>query len=348
MKLLFGIQGTGNGHVSRSTQVIDRLLKLGAQVDVLFSGCREDKIYERDVIKSAMFCKGFTFITQSGSIQLADTLRNLSFFRFARDVHAFDAGGYDLVITDFEPVTAMIAKFNHLPSIGIGHQYAFAYDIPMDGHSLLPLWILRYFAPARYTVGMHWHHFNQPIIPPKVKLAKEVDPGHILVYLPFESRSDIRSLLEPFSGCRFSIYAPGRIAENYQDGHLMWHSFSKDQFYQDLGNCSGVICNAGFELPSEALSLGKKLLVKPLIGQFEQGSNALALKQLNLGRVMGSLSPVCVEKWLDDAAPPKLDFPDVADLLARWIIQGNWSRLDVLVEKNLETVTRLPGLLDLF
>lgn len=51
-------------------------------------------------------------------------------------------------------------------------------------------------------------------------------------------------------------------------------------FQHHLHQCSGVITSGGFELPSEALALGKKLLMKPLAGQFEQVSNAATLETL--------------------------------------------------------------------
>jgi len=81
---------------------------------------------------------------------------------------SFNASGYDLVITDFEPVSARIAKLNRIPSIGIGHQYAFPYDIPVADATALSLLVIKHLAPAEYNVGLHWHHFNQPILPPIV------------------------------------------------------------------------------------------------------------------------------------------------------------------------------------
>jgi uncharacterized protein (TIGR00661 family) len=48
--------------------------------------------------------------------------------------------------------------------------------------------------------------------------------------------------------------------------------------------------NAGFELASEAMFLGKKILVKPLAGQMEQLSNALVIDSLELGMVMKRLN----------------------------------------------------------
>ena len=38
MKILYGIQLTGNGHISRSTIIINKLKSLGHQVDIITSG----------------------------------------------------------------------------------------------------------------------------------------------------------------------------------------------------------------------------------------------------------------------------------------------------------------------
>ncbi len=47
-------------------------------------------------------------------------------------------------------------------------------------------------------------------------------------------------------------------------------------------NCRGVLCGAGFETPSEALYLKKKLLVIPMKNQYEQQCNAMALKEIGV------------------------------------------------------------------
>jgi UDP:flavonoid glycosyltransferase YjiC (YdhE family) len=38
MRVLYGIQSTGNGHLTRSAKIINRLIKAGCMVDVLTSG----------------------------------------------------------------------------------------------------------------------------------------------------------------------------------------------------------------------------------------------------------------------------------------------------------------------
>ena len=337
MKILYGIQGTGNGHVSRATQIIGRLKNRGSEVDVMFSGCTEDKVYDASIIKAPGFYKGFTFSVKNGRIRLFNTLKHLSPGQFVKDVARFDARDYDLVITDFEPVSAWIARKIKRPCIGIGHQYAFLHDIPMDRSNPFSKWIIQYFAPADIAIGMHWHHFGRPIVPPVIPSgitpSETMDESLILVYLPFESRDQIRDLLLPFKGFRFAVYAQNRGEEPAEEGHIQWHPFSKTLFHRDLAQCAGVISNAGFELPSEALSLGKKILVKPLKGQFEQISNAMALNLLNLGVTMSSLDKLCVEKWLSQTSSIKQKYPDVADHIAEWVMAGNFTSTARLVKE---------------
>ena len=92
----------------------------------------------------------------------------------------------------------------------------------------------------------------------------------------------------------------------------------------------GVICNAGFETPSECLQLGKKILVKPLHKQMEQIANAVALKQLGWGDSMETLCANAVEQWLN-AEPPgqQVSYPNVAQAIVEWVLAGNWQQADV-------------------
>lgn len=336
MKILYGIQGTGNGHVTRSTQIIERLKKKEIDVDVIFSGCGPNKFFDRSVIPRATFFKGFTFSIKNGRIRYYDTAKNISLTRFKTDINSFDAAGYDLVITDFEPVSAGIAKKNRLPCIGIGNQYAFAHKIPMNRFNLFARSVLKHFAPADTALGMHWHHFDQPIIPPvisdNVKPASAADKRLILVYLPFDDPDTLRNFLYPFHSYTFAVYTADRNREIKSDHNIIWHPFSKTTFYTDLSRCAGVICNAGFELPGEALFLGKKLLVKPIHGQFEQSANAKALNLLGYGSVITRLDKPFLARWLSDAPGIKRTYPDVSGQISEWISAGKWDDTTKLVQ----------------
>jgi uncharacterized protein (TIGR00661 family) len=334
MKILYGVQATGNGHISRSREVVRQLKDMGHDVRVLFSGRDPSLLWEIKGFEPYDAFRGFTFITRRGKVQKVRTALQLNLFQFYRDILSYDTTGFDLVVTDFEPLSARIARRNDIPSIGIGHQYAFLHDIPVKKADPFSMWVIRDFAPADYSVGLHWHHFEKPILPPIIsahlKANSQTKQDKILVYLPFESLDDIEFLLRPITTHHFFIYCD--IAEARDDDKIHLRPFSRYGFLKDLQDCNGVISNAGFEFLSEAIYVGKKPLVKPLSGQMEQASNAYVISQLKLGMVMPKLNQDSVEEFLAAPSIRPTRYPDVARIIAEWIEGGNWEDVEGLAQ----------------
>jgi uncharacterized protein (TIGR00661 family) len=335
MKILYGVQATGNGHISRSRAVVAALKKCGHEVHVLLSGRDARLLWEIDAFKPYSIYGGLTFATSAGKLRYGRTIRELRVMRFFQDIAAFEADDFDLVITDFEPLAARIARRNRIPSIGLGHQYSFRYPIPLAKRDPLALLVLRYFAPVDHVIGLHYHHFHHPILPPIVadldKSEVSSDSQKVLVYLPFEDIPAVVNMLKDVRKEQFYCYAS--VKASHDEGNIHLRPFSRRNFINDLKICSGVIANAGFTLTSEALYLGKKLLVKPLVGQFEQTSNALALQQLNLGMVMQKLDARAVVHWLSLPSPEPVEYPDVAEEVAAWIGRGQWNTIGDLASR---------------
>jgi len=326
MKILYGVQATGNGHISRSREVINRLKALGHAVQVVLSGRDPSLLWDMEAFQPFTALKGLTFFTSRGRVQYVETARHLDLIRFYRDIREFDAAGFDVVVTDFEPVSSRVARRNRIPSIGIGHQYAFVHDIPVAGANPIASFVIKNYAPVDFPLGLHWHHFNYPILPP---IIPRLDPpetpsleSKILVYLPFENLEDVLAICEPLSTYDFFIYLNRNGPEDR--GHIHLRAYSREGFLRDLKTCTAVVTNAGFELASEALHLGKKIVVKPLAGQMEQLSNAAALSQLKLGEVVDKLTAEAVEAKLRNMAPAAVHYPDVAGMVAAWIDRGRW------------------------
>ena len=95
------------------------------------------------------------------------------------------------------------------------------------------------------------------------------------MYLPFEDLAEVIEVLQPLSEQEFVVFHPD-IKVGSRQANIALQPLSKPNFKHALQHCAGVIGNGGFELSSESLRLGKKLLLKPLEGQFEQSSNNLA------------------------------------------------------------------------
>lgn len=342
MKILYGVQGTGNGHTTRARAMAPALRSAGAEVDFLFSGRDPDQFFDMGVFGDYRVRQGLTFVTRDGRIAPLATLAGARPRQFFREIKELSLSHYDLVISDFEPVTAWAARRQRAPLMGLGHQYAFRYPIPQHHGGLIQRQVFRHFAPTPCNLGLHWHHFDQPILPPIAPVDTTPGPverDHYLVYLPFESTAAIGELLARFPGYRFSVYHPR--AEPGRVGAVQWHRPGWEPFHTDLRRCEGVICNAGFELASEVLQLGRKLLVRPLRGQSEQYSNALALDVLGYGHVMYHLDPGKVDAWLATARGVRVQYPDVARRLSRWIVAGDYRHPERLAA-SLWAETRYP------
>ena len=142
----------------------------------------------------------------------------------------------------------------------------------------------------------------------------------IIVYLPFEDQQQVIKLLSPFKNFEFHIYAPDAVPSTVN--HIVCNPLSRAGFQKDLYDCAGIISNAGFELASEALQLGKKILAKPLHAQMEQISNAAALQQLGYGHTLNDMDSKVIEHWLHDSHAIHITYPNIAKVLVQWIQNG--------------------------
>ncbi|WP_196157582.1 MJ1255/VC2487 family glycosyltransferase [Reinekea sp. G2M2-21] len=330
MKILYGVQGTGNGHITRARAMQAALYEQGIAVDWVFSGRPREKFFDMAAFGEFKVFRGLSFATKAGKVDLIKTFAEVSLGQMLQDIKTLDLRQYDLVVTDFEPVVAWAARKQGMPCIGIGHQYAFDHAIPKTDNSFASDAIMKWFAPVTLGIGVHWHHFNLPILPPIIEADNHhgVPGSKTLVYLPFEKSERVLTELKTVD--HQFIFHCADLPEGRHNNVLV-KGFSRDGFKESLHTTDGVICNAGFELASEALSLGRKIMVKPLKGQMEQASNALALVQLGLGLSTDDINTSAIQHFLHRAPLQRIDYPNVAERLAVWLSRYPEQTLDDLV-----------------
>jgi len=323
MRILVGVQGTGNGHISRCSALAEAFKHTSATVDFLVSGRSRAALFDMEQFGDYQWREGLTFQVSRGRINIPQTLQQNQWRTFWQDTHALALHRYDLIVSDYEPVTAWAAKRQGRACIGIGRQFAFYHGCAQLPINLPQRAMLRAFAPVTQAVGMHWTPLGDAVLPPVIHQrggAGGWSERDYLVYLPFESLADIRRLLAPFSGYRFHIFHPQ--ASRDQVGHLHYYAPSRAEFARVLSAATGVIANAGFETCCESLAQGKKLLVRPLAGQFEQGANARSLQQHGFAAVMKTLSRDALAAWLVESKRIRCHWPNVAQTLANWLADG--------------------------
>ena len=323
MRILYGVQGTGQGHISRARAMAIALAQWPVDVTWLFSGRPRESLFDMDVFGDFEHRRGLTFTTRAGRVRYRDTLLNNNIPQFLRDARELSLSRYDLVISDYEPVVARAARKQRRKLVGIGHQYAFGPQTPKAGASWLQQKIMTAFAPVDVALGLHWHPYSDNILPPILDLPElAVERGeHLLVYLPFEDQDTVTAVLSGFPERSFVQYAP--TINNEILGNVYRRKADVFGFKKHLATSAGVICNSGFELISECLQWRKPVLTKPLDGQMEQYSNALALHQLGYASTTPVFDRQALLQWFSSPrVTPDIQFPDVAARLAEWIATG--------------------------
>ena len=318
MNILYGIAATGNGHISRSRIIVEALKKRGHSVNVILSGKEEKDLFDIDDLKPFHIKKGFTFVNDKGRLSYVKTILHSHPIQFFNDIRSIE-DAYDLVITDFDPISAYAAKKYNIPCMGIGHQYSFYTDIPMTKKmKFASIFFPKMYTPVNFTIPFHFYHFNQSILPPFIDpvLHKEINTDEmsedILVYLPWENLDDMIAILQKISQ-EFIVYT--KIASIEKIDNITLKPFSNVTFKQDLMRCSSLITNAGFQLPSEALFLGKPMLCKPLKGQPEQEHNAKILKKLEYATICDKIDVNSIEHWMKNKIKVQIPFKDPMNLI---------------------------------
>ncbi|WP_262496958.1 glycosyltransferase family protein [Pedobacter lusitanus] len=122
MKILYAIQGTGNGHISRAREIVP-LLQQHGDVELLISGTQADVKLSQQV---AYQLHGFSFIFgKKGGVNHYETWKSMNLPRFVKDMRMLPLKNYNLILNDFEPVTAWACKLKGVESVGLSHQASF-------------------------------------------------------------------------------------------------------------------------------------------------------------------------------------------------------------------------------
>ncbi|MBG6236669.1 uncharacterized protein (TIGR00661 family) [Pedobacter sp. CAN_A7] len=313
MRILYAIQGTGNGHISRAREIVPLLQQHGT-VDLLISGTQSDV----KLIQPVKYqLHGFSFIFgKKGGVHHWETFKTMNLPRFATDMRKIPLKDYNLIINDFEPVTAWACKLQGLESVGLSHQAAFqSQKVPKPKSIDWAQLVMKYYAPATHYVGFHFrkydHFINTPVIRSEIRNLIVSNDGHYTVYLPAIDDRLLVPLLQQLPQVQWKVFSK-HCQFKYRAKNVDVSPVNHYEFNQSLASCTGLFTGGGFEGPAEALFLGKKLLVMPMRYQYEQQCNAYALKQLGFPVIWGSNKnwlPI-LKSWIENPQEYEFDFPD--------------------------------------
>jgi uncharacterized protein (TIGR00661 family) len=313
MKILYAIQGTGNGHLARATEIVP-LLKELAEADVLVSGTQAD-INLPFTIEYKF--RGLSFVFgKTGGIDILKTIFKLRPLQFINDITKLPVKNYDLIITDFEPVSSWACKIQRKTCIGLSHQNAVLHPVSPkpEKSDWLGKFILKNYAPAKVKYGFHFKQLDNsnytPVIRKTIRNARPENKGHYTVYLPAYSNVEIEKVLSSFPQVRWEVFSK-HSKQTYEVGKILFQPVSLENFNHSFIHCEGVLCTAGFETPAEAIFMGKKLCVVPMKNQYEQACNALFLAEMGITVISDfSSGNKQLKLWIENKTTTQIKYPD--------------------------------------
>ena len=314
-KILYAVQATGNGHISRAREIIPHLQNYG-EVDVLISG-RQAEVNLPYIVKFKKKGLSYTFGSHGG-IDFIDSIKNLRPLNLIKDIYTFPVHNYDIVLNDFEPVTAWACKVQKKECIALSHQSAYlSKKTPRPQHeNNFAEWILRNYAPTDFHYGFHFKSFDNfiytPVIRNEVRILEIANKDHITVYLPAHADELLIKIFTQFKDVKWEIFSK-HTKHHSKKGNVEIMPINNEKFISSMANSDGVVTAGGFESVAEAIHLRKKVMVIPMHNQYEQQCNAIAARDIGVTKVQSIDADFNkqLDTWLKYAMPPQIYYPDL-------------------------------------
>ncbi|EJL76086.1 glycosyltransferase family protein [Chryseobacterium populi] len=310
MKILYAFQGTGNGHMARAQEIIP-LLKKHVEVDTLISGHQSQLKADFDINFQH---KGISLLyNKTGGLSYLKTFTENKFIHAIKTINELELSQYDLIINDYEPLTGWASKLKKLPMIELSHQASMSFkETPKpEKKDFLGELILKYYVPSERKIGFHFENYHpqikKPVIRRKIRNLNPDKKGYYLVYLPsFSDENIIKTLKQiPVQWKIFSKYSKIQFREE----NVEVFPIDETQYLTYFESCDGILCNAGFETPAEALFMDKKLFVIPIHNQYEQECNACALDKMGIPNSK-VLKTEEISEWVASDHHLRVNYPD--------------------------------------
>jgi len=301
MRIVYGVQSTGRGHLARFAALKPLFDADEDELLIILSGQDDPPRFFLDSIGTARYERmaGLAMADDGiGGISKRKTASSFithmpellsSLYQGHKLITAFNP---DLIVTDFDPITGSPMVAPSILKVGIGN-WAMARQ---RGVSHLPgikferfntnLAVKLCTSGVDVLLGCHFFPYDDhclpPILRPDINEVLPSNEGHILVYHSFRGRLEsIVNYALKNEKRRIVLYGyasrPPDMPEN------MHFEIDPTRFLTDLVTCDAYVGTAGFQSICEAFYLGKKIVLQPIDGHYEQKWNAAKLEELHIG-----------------------------------------------------------------
>ncbi len=294
MRILYGANSQGQGHLSKAASLIPVLEARGHDVRLITSGpALTSSGYQ---FRWHRHFAGLPYAVHQGQTDFQKTAwnwfkespRTFGCLRAVRQiVREYQP---DLIISDFEPLTASPLLAPRCEVLAVSRQVALLdRDLEFPAHlaknARLARAAMRLFTlGADRFFGYHYapttYRCLPPVVRPEIVNSQSKRGEHLLVYAHF---ADSGKLVEWAAKENVPVVAYGFAAASWiEQKWVQFRKPSRQQMEMDLLSARAVITSAGFTTPLEAYLLGLPVTVVPLPNQWEQQVNAWQLEQLGI------------------------------------------------------------------
>jgi len=349
VRIVYGCNSQGQGHLSKAATMVPLLESRGHDVRVISSGPRPPSIYQ---FTWHRHLPGLPYVLCDGKTNHWQTVRNWartlpgtisSLMDLKRMIQDFEP---HLIISDFEPMTASPLLQAKCDVVSMCRQVALLDpNVPLPpGESLqrrIAGTMIRTFTmgATRYH-GFHYSPDSHRCIPPVIREGlmrmPVVNGKHLFIYnYHHTGKGEIDRLLSWSKRNQIPVRAygfPGEIARGLHGDVLMQPS-DRHQMMVDLATCRAAIVTSGLTTPLEAFLLQKPVVTVPLEDQWEQYTNSWHLELAGMAKMATT--------WDYDAA---LDLPaPTSDHPAwKWLTTSPHRILDVILNEDTRNSIALP------
>jgi len=306
LRIVYGIQSTGKGHMSRFLGLKPFFDRDGHELLVVASGADDPPEYFLEAVSNCRYARarGLSYVGDgAGGISIERTVASLALnlpeiLSGYGDIRALVSEfAPDAVVSDFDPITGSALVCAGIIRIGLSHQSALqiegTYHPPgTEVARFLALSVVKLFTmDLHYKLACHFFPAAEaclpPIIRPAIRDARPENRGHVLVYHTLPGMlPEVMRYAARHADRRFIVYG----YQGREDTGNMHFESDRSKFASDLAAADAYVGTAGFQSICEAFYLGKKIAVCPVGEQYEQTWNAAQLEHHGMGRWYGPAS----------------------------------------------------------
>ena len=294
MKILFGVQTEGNGHITQCIATKQYLQSQGIEVTTAFAAKKKRGLskYFTDEFNVIDY-NGFDFVFDNvGRVVIWKTIVKNTFelprliVSFIKICIIIQKEKPDAIFNYYEPLVGLTALFfKNIKYVSFGHQYAMDSVIypRINGYIVQKLFlsIINKITSIRAKiVALSYYEFNDTtmIVSPPILRAESYSisdkkEDFVLVYLMNEDMlPQLISQAKKYPDINIQCFT--KLTKQYDElPNLKLFNLDGKLFQEKMKVCKSVVCSGGFETSAEAIYQNKPLLMIPMPNHYEQHAN---------------------------------------------------------------------------